>query len=392
MFEIFTKFFVLGCTSFGGPAAHIGYFQQAFVQKHKWLSQQEFGNLVALSQFLPGPSSSQVGFAIGCHRGGVLGGFAAFLAFTLPSVVLMLLLFFVGSEFANTISFKGVVYGLKLLAVVVVADAIATMAKSFCHRLWQKGMALVVAIILIFSPFAGTQFILLAGAAIIGHLFFTNPSVIGSEQASYAKTNKPVHQLNWLVFSLFIVLLLGGIFITGGNAVVQLIKDFYVAGSLVFGGGHVVLPLLQESVAATMGQNEFLTGYAAAQAVPGPMFTLATYLGANILSTSPVLGAVIATVAIFLPGFLLIIAFQPVWQQYAANPKISGALTAVNAAVVGLLISAFYQPVLSSAINGWLDGLLAIIGIILLRIIKVPVLTLVLSFGALGVLMVQTIY
>ncbi|MFD2164866.1 chromate efflux transporter [Thalassotalea euphylliae] len=387
LIEIFSRFFLLGCTSFGGPAAHIGYFQQAFVQKHKWLSQQDFGNLVALSQFLPGPGSSQVGFAIGCHRAGLAGGIAAFIGFTTPSVLLMLTLFFIGLEFANTITFKGIVTGLKLLAVVVVADAIATMAKSFCQQLWQKALALVVALLLIFLPLPGLQIGLLAVAAVIGRLVFSSPEPSSTEPLESNKSS-----LDWPSFALFLICLVAGIVVSGGNALTQMMKDFYVAGSLVFGGGHVVLPLLQEAVAGSLAQSEFLIGYAAAQAVPGPMFTLATYLGASMFESAPIIGALVATIMIFLPGFLLIIAFQPVWQQYAANPKVAGALSGVNAAVVGLLMAAFYQPVAVSAISGWLDGIIVLLGLCLLRGLKVPVITLVLSFAALGVLLVQLVY
>ena len=382
LFEIFIRFFTLGCTSFGGPAAHIGYFQQAFVQQHKWLSQQEFGNLVALSQFLPGPGSSQVGFAIGCHRAGVLGGITAFIAFTLPSVVLMLSLFFVGLTFASSQTFIGVVTGLKLLAVVVVADAIATMAKSFCQQRWQQLLALASAIVLVASPLPAMQLVIIIAGALVGRCFFSASDALeGNTQSATRK------RLNWPVFIAFSALLIAGIAISGGSQIVQIVKDFYVAGSLVFGGGHVVLPLLQEAVAGTLEQSEFLIGYAAAQAVPGPMFTLATYLGASMLESAPVLGAIAATLAIFLPGFLLILAFQPVWQAYASNPKIAGSLSGVNAAVVGLLLAAFYQPVLVSAISGWLDGAIALIGIWLLRGLKMPVIVLVLCFSGLGVLM-----
>lgn len=386
LFEIFLRFFTLGCTSFGGPAAHIGYFQQAFVQRHKWLSQQEFGNVVALSQFLPGPSSSQVGFAIGCQRAGILGGITAFVAFTLPSVVLMLLLFFIGLEFATSQTFVGIVTGLKLLAVVVVADAIATMSKSFCQKLWQQALAVTTAGVLIFIPFSMMQIAMLVFAAVVGRVCF---NASDNNLPLPKKSEGQPRRLNWPMLITFSLLLIAGIVITGGSAIVQLIKDFYVAGSLVFGGGHVVLPLLQQAVADTLSQNQFLTGYAAAQAVPGPMFTLATYLGASLLSHAPVLGAIAATLAIFLPGFLLILAFQPVWQSYASNPNVAGALAGVNAAVVGLLLAAFYQPVLVSAISGWLDGVIALIGICLLRALKVPVIVLVACFSGLGVLLAQ---
>ena len=389
--DIFIKFFTLGCTSFGGPAAHIGYFQQAFVKQHKWLTQQEFGNLVALSQFLPGPGSSQVGFAIGCHRGGLLGGLTAFLAFTLPSVVLMLLLFFVGVRFADSITFVGVMTGLKLLAVVVVADAIMTMAKSFCTLWWQKLIAVATALALIFLPYTGLQILLLIIAAVLGRLLVQSNNAASVESAAATNTKQ---SLSWPWFIAFAVMLIAGALVGSEHSLVQLAQDFYVAGSLVFGGGHVVLPLLQEAVvqeavANSLNHSEFLIGYAAAQAVPGPMFTLATYLGASMFDSAPVIGALVATLAIFLPGFLLVLAFQPAWQSYAANPKVAGALAGVNAAVVGLLLAAFYQPVMVSAISGWLDAVIALLGFILLRVVKVPVLMLVISFAGLGVLLIQ---
>jgi len=233
-------------------------------------------------------------------------------------------------------------------------------------------------------PIAGLQVALLCIAALLGRLFFSKQQSVTSPHASLHKSS-----INWSAFIMFGLLLVTGFFIQTGISAIELFQEFYVAGSLVFGGGHVVLPLLQDAVANSLGHSEFLIGYAAAQAVPGPMFTFATYLGAGLLEDAPLFGALIATIAIFLPGFLLIIACKPAWQNMASNPNIAAALAGVNAAVVGLLLAAFYQPVLTSAVGGWVDAILALIGFVLLRVLKVPVILLVLSYAALGVLMLQ---
>ncbi|EIU7613451.1 chromate efflux transporter [Vibrio vulnificus] len=370
MLQIFKTFFWLGWISFGGPAAHIGYFRHTFVEKLKWISDEEYAQLVALSQFLPGPGSSQVGFGLGYKKGGLAGACAAFLGFTLPSVVIMLLLALVSSQVTDTALFQNVVHGLKLLAVVVVADAAWGMYKNFCKTPLTVGISVATAVaLLVFSGIA-TQMVVLIIAALIGVI-----ALKGENKATEHSFKPSLTPL--LTFAALLLLLP---LLATAQPMVQLFNEFYQAGSLVFGGGHVVLPLLQNIVGEQISQDAFLTGYAAAQAVPGPMFTFATYIGYVLHPSSPILGAVVATLAVFLPGFLLMLGVLKNWQLLAANPRVSGALQGVNASVVGLLVAALYQPVFSSAVSSGLDVGLILIGFYLQKQIKVPILALVLFF------------
>ncbi|HAS6374983.1 TPA: chromate efflux transporter [Vibrio vulnificus] len=370
MLQIFKTFFWLGWISFGGPAAHIGYFRHTFVEKLKWISDEEYAQLVALSQFLPGPGSSQVGFGLGYKKGGLPGACAAFLGFTLPSVVIMLLLALVSSQVTDTALFQNVVHGLKLLAVVVVADAAWGMYKNFCRSPLTVGICVATAVaLLVFSGIA-TQMAVLILAALIGVI-----ALKGENEATEQSFTPSLTPL--LTFAALLLLLP---LLTTAQPLVRLFNEFYQAGSLVFGGGHVVLPLLQNIVGEQISQDAFLTGYAAAQAVPGPMFTFATYIGYVLHPSSPILGAIVATLAVFLPGFLLMLGVLKNWQLLAANPRVSGALQGVNASVVGLLVAALYQPVFSSAVSSGLDVGLILIGFYLQKQIKVPILALVLFF------------
>ncbi|HAS8484460.1 TPA: chromate efflux transporter [Vibrio vulnificus] len=370
MLQIFKTFFWLGWISFGGPAAHIGYFRHTFVEKLKWISDEEYAQLVALSQFLPGPGSSQVGFGLGYKKGGLPGACAAFLGFTLPSVVIMLLLALVSSQVTDIALFQNVVHGLKLLAVVVVADAAWGMYKNFCKTPLTVGISVATAVaLLVFSGIA-TQMVVLIIAALIGVI-----ALKGENKATEHSFKPSLTPL--LTFAALLLLLP---LLATAQPLVQLFNEFYQAGSLVFGGGHVVLPLLQNIVGEQISQDAFLTGYAAAQAVPGPMFTFATYIGYVLHPSSPILGAVVATLAVFLPGFLLMLGVLKNWQLLAANPRVSGALQGVNASVVGLLVAALYQPVFTSAVSSGLDVGLILIGFYLQKQIKVPILALVLFF------------
>ncbi|MGR3267248.1 chromate efflux transporter [Vibrio vulnificus] len=370
MLQIFKTFFWLGWISFGGPAAHIGYFRHTFVEKLKWISDEEYAQLVALSQFLPGPGSSQVGFGLGYKKGGLPGACAAFLGFTLPSVVIMLLLALVSSQVTDTALFQNVVHGLKLLAVVVVTDAAWGMYKNFCKTPLTVGISVATAVaLLVFSGIA-TQMVVLIIAALIGVI-----ALKGENKATEQSFKASLTPL--LTFAALLLLLP---LLATAQPLVRLFSEFYQAGSLVFGGGHVVLPLLQNIVGEQISQDAFLTGYAAAQAVPGPMFTFATYIGYVLHPSSPILGAVVATLAVFLPGFLLMLGVLKNWQLLAANPRVSGALQGVNASVVGLLVAALYQPVFTSAVSSGLDVGLILIGFYLQQQIKVPILALVLFF------------
>ena len=363
MFSIFKTFFWLGWISFGGPAAHIGYFRQIFVEKLKWLSDSEYAQIVALSQFLPGPGSSQVGFALGYKRGGLGGACAAFLGFTLPSVLIMLALAAASSQITDTSLFQSIIHGLKLLAVVVVADATWGMYKNFCQNKLSAGLCVATAIALLVAPGIATQMIVLTIAGLIGMQW------LKSQSTEHTDEFKP----SVAPLALFAVLLFGLPLVAHTLPMLGLFSDFFQAGSLVFGGGHVVLPLLQNIVGDQLSQDAFLTGYAAAQAVPGPMFTFATFIGYE-LSDTPILGALIATAAVFLPGFLLLLGVLKNWQALANKPVVSGAINGVNASVVGLLLAALYQPVFSSAVAAPIDVALIIAGFYLLKKLNLSIL------------------
>jgi chromate transporter len=372
MGPVFLQFLWLGCISFGGPAAHIGYFQRTFVQRLGWLSQAEFARLLALCQLLPGPASSQLGFAIGRHRAGLGGALAAFIGFTLPSFLLLLAAAIGIGQLGANLWLDAALHGLKLLALIVVADAVLTMSRQFCATPLTQGIMVATAAALWWLPGLLTQLLMLAGAALIC------ARLLGGEGATHAPVGLPgqatARQPHWPTLLLFAALFVGLPLL--GGPIGQLVADFYRVGSLVFGGGHVVLPLLQESVGHGISQQQFLTGYSLAQLVPGPMFTLATYLGAQLLPDMPLVGALSATFAIFLPGFLLLWAVGPCWQQWLTQPRLAGAVTGINAAVVGLLLAALYQPVWQSAVLAPTDLALAAIGFYLLRVVTLPVLAL----------------
>ncbi|BCK64925.1 chorismate-binding protein [Aeromonas hydrophila] len=371
MGQVFIQFLWLGCVSFGGPAAHIGYFQRTFVERLGWLTQAEFAQLLALCQLLPGPASSQLGFAIGRQRAGLAGALAAFAGFTLPSFLLLLAAAIGLGQLGNNIWLDAALHGLKLLALVVVADAVLTMSRQFCKTTRNQGIMVATAAALWWQPGLLTQLVMLAGAALLCARI--DAPQTPDPQPSPAQS-MPVHQPHWPTLLLFALLFVGLPLL--GGPVGQLVADFYRAGSLVFGGGHVVLPLLAESVGHSLNQQQFLTGYSLAQLVPGPMFTLATYLGAQLLPASPVGGALLATLALFLPGFLLLWAMGPCWQSWLARPRLAGAVAGINAAVVGLLLAALYQPVWQSAVLAPTDLALAAIGFYLLRGLKLPILAL----------------
>lgn len=366
--QVFIQFLWLGCISFGGPAAHIGYFQRTFVQRLGWLTQAEFARLLALCQLLPGPASSQLGFAIGRHRAGLGGALSAFVGFTLPSFLLLLGAAIGIGQLGSNLWLDAALHGLKLLALIVVADAVLTMSRQFCATGMTQGIMVVTAAALWWQPGLLTQLLMLAGAALI---CARSQRGAGSGPATAELPSAASSQPHWPTLLLFGILFIGLPLL--GSPIGQLVADFYRAGSLVFGGGHVVLPLLQESVGHTLNEQQFLTGYSLAQLVPGPMFTLATYLGAQLQPEMPMIGALLATLALFAPGFLLLWAVGPCWQQWLARPRLAGAVTGINAAVVGLLLAALYQPVWQSAVLAPTDLALAAIGFYLLRVVKLPI-------------------
>ncbi|WP_422489598.1 chromate efflux transporter [Endozoicomonas sp. ALE010] len=375
LFTIFWRFFLLGWTSFGGPAAHIGYFRNTFVEKRQWLTDVEYAQLIALSQFLPGPGSSQIGFALGYRKAGLPGGIAAFAGFTLPSFAILLAVAMSSQLFLSADWYQGMIAGLKLLAVVVVADATVQMFRSFCKSQLTISLCIFSAALLLVFPGILVQMAILVAAALIGYRWLPGKD-----------DNQIRCRFVFWPLILFAILLLGLPLLADYSPLAAVISDFYQAGSMVFGGGHVVLPLLQSTTEGMISTDTFLTGYAAAQAVPGPMFTLATYLGYFASGSTPVLGAIAATLAIFLPGFLLVIGVLPAWQALAARARIAGAIAGINAAVVGLLLSALYSPVFTSAVHSAMAMALVLIGCFLLRALKISVFWLVVIFIGVGVL------
>jgi chromate transporter len=377
--SVFLQFLLLGCMSFGGPAAHLGYFQQAFVEKLKWLSQDEYASLVSLSQLLPGPGSSQVGFAIGLHKAGLLGGIAAFVGFTLPSFGLLFALAVWMNEAHQPNWLAGLIDGLKWLAVVVVFDAIISMAKSFCQSRLTLTIAFCSALSLLIFSSPLTQTLVIVVSGVLGVFLFKNTP-------NNARTQPSKMSLNtwsvWLFCLLFVVSVL-----SFSSPYFDLFKMFYQSGSLVFGGGHVVLPLLQENLGQSITDEAFIMGYAAAQGVPGPMFTIATFFGAWLTPHAPLLGAFVATLAIFMPGLLLMLGFRQLWQGLLANQTVLGASTGINAAVVGLLVAAFYSPILQASILGWVDLVWVAAGWMLLKFAKAHIFILLVGFCSLGILL-----
>jgi len=376
LFDIFLKFFTLGFISFGGPMAHIGYFRKTFVEKLNWLDESSYSKLLALSQFLPGPSSSQVGFAIGLKRGGIFGAFIAFLAFTTPSFILLYILAILNINEVENSFVSGIITGLKLFAVVIVADATISMFQSFCKDKITMAIFALSAILLLILPFTYTQIFVLILAAILGKIFIKNKSEKVEENPS--KTKK-------LPLLIFIVLFFTLPFLASYNEEVKLFAIFYEAGSLVFGGGHVVLPLLENNLLSLVSKDEFLLGYSFAQAVPGPMFTIATFLGVNALEQNALIGALLATSAIFLPGFLLILAFYKSFESYSKQANILNAISGVNASVVALLFTVLISTVAPSAIYSFGDVLLTITGLVFIRLAKVSILYTILIFILIGI-------
>ena len=373
IWEIFWRFLALGCTSFGGPAAHLGYFHRTFVDGLRWIDEAAYARLMALSQFLPGPGSSQVGFALGLHRGGLPGGVAAFVGFTLPSFILLYVLAVYSVDYAQHPLFVGVASGLKLLAVVVVADAVLSMGAKFCQTRLHAALAVLTAVVLLALPVLWMQFAALALAALAG-----------AWRGAQAPQSAHEGGMGWLALVLFALLFVGAPLAGSFAPPIELFAHFYSAGSLVFGGGHVVLPLLQQSLGDAVSTERFLVGYAAAQAIPGPMFTLATFLGAEMAPDQPLHGALLATAGVFLPGFLLVLGLRGAWEALASRPRIAGAAAGINASVVGLLLATLYQPVFISAVHGPREMAAVIAGFFFVRQLGAPIALVVVGFALLG--------
>lgn len=365
-------FLRLGLTSFGGPIAHLGYFQTEFVTRRNWLSERSYADLVALCQFLPGPASSQVGMALGMARGGFGGALAAWIGFTLPSAVMLCLFAMSLSGWGSAIP-PGALHGLKVVAVAVVAQAVWGMARNLCIGPAKVTIAVISACVVLIWANAFGQIAVIAAAALVGILLF-KPAKVATHDPLPISVNRG---LGVFFLTLFFGLLIGLPILSTAipSHTLALVAAFFRAGSLVFGGGHVVLPLLQAAVVPPhwVSNETFLAGYGAAQAVPGPLFTFAAFLGAS-MTTAPSgwLGAAICLVAIFVPSFLLIFGALPFWEQLRRSPRTQAALVGVNAAVVGLLLAALYHPVWTSAIFKPEDFGLALIASTALMFWKAP--------------------
>jgi chromate transporter len=363
----------LGLTSFGGPIAHLGYFHEEYVKRRKWIDEKSYADLVALCQFLPGPASSQVSIAIGIARAGLPGGFAAWLGFTLPSA-LALIAFAVGiGAFANAAD-AGWLHGLKVVAVAVVAQAIWGMARSLCPDRERATLAILASIVTLSWPTAVGQLSSIAIAGIVGSIIFTATASSSSLSHMRFPVEKRTGIAAWIIFFTLLIGLPLLRQIAPSHAL-EVFDSFFRVGSLVFGGGHVVLPLLQTEVVGPgwVTNEQFVAGYGAAQAVPGPLFTFAAYLGA-VMDTEPNgwTGAFLTLIAIFLPSFLLVMGALPFWDLLRSVPVFQSALKGVNAAVVGLLLTALYTPVWTSAIHSPADFGLGLVAFGLLMFWKCP--------------------
>jgi chromate transporter len=384
--EVFLVFLKLGLTSFGGPIAHLGYFRDELVVRRRWIGEAGYADLVALCQFLPGPASSQAGFALGVLRGnGLAGGLAAWAGFTLPSAAILLACALSAAALAGP-SAEGFLHGLKLVAVAVVAQAVWGMAQNLTPDRPRAAIALAALAIVVFAGGSAGQIGAIGAGALAGLLFCRSRS-----EANGHRLRFPVSRRGGaLALALFSVLLLILPLAAKGHQGIALFDAFYRAGALVFGGGHVVLPLLDAEVVAPgwVGRESFLTGYGLAQAVPGPLFTFAAWLGA-VMGPAPhgLAGAALALVAVFLPGLLLVWGMLPFWDALRLRPAAQAAMQGANAAVVGLLGAALYDPVFTSAVLSPPDLAAAATGFLLLSVWKAPPFAVVIFLAAFGTIM-----
>jgi chromate transporter len=374
--EVFRVTLGLGLTSFGGPIAHLGYFEWAYVRKLQWLSADEYAGLVVLCQMLPGPASSQVGLLVGLRRAGWAGAVAAWAGFTLPSAVVLFAFALLAPRMQGP-ALSAVLHGLQLVAVAVVAQAVWSMAQKLCPDRRRAGLALAAAALMLVAGSAGVQILALMGGAIGGVLLCRDLPAFPALPAM------PVSfRAGGTALALFLVLLVGLPFAgrVAPHSLAALAAIFYQAGALVFGGGHVVLPLLRDALVPTgwLPDDVFLAGYGATQAMPGPLFTFAAYLGAVVAPAgSAALWSAAALVFMFLPGILIALAGLPLWTWLGRHPAPKAGLAGVNAAVVGVLGAALYDPIWTSAVMGGRDVAIALIGFLLLERWRIPPLAIV---------------
>lgn len=382
--EVFRAFLRLGLTSFGGPIAHLGYFRAEFVERRRWLGERAYAELMAISHFLPGPASSQTGFGIGLARAGLPGGLAAWLGFTLPSAALMFAFALGAAGLADSARGAGLLHGLKLAAVAIVAQAVAGMARSLCPDRPRAGVAVLALIVVTLAPGWAGQIAAIVIGGVAGLVFCAPASDDGGDDLAI-----PIARRAGAMCLVAFLLLLAAAFLAQGQGPAALAAAFYRSGALVFGGGHVVLPLLREATVAPGWTTDaaFLAGYGAAQALPGPVFAFAAYLGAVASPAPGLAGAALALVAIFLPGLLALVGVLPFWRALRIRAGARAAMAGVNAAVVGLLAAALYDPVWTGAVHGKPDFAVATAAFAALVAGRVPPLPVVLAcalFGALA--------
>ena len=370
--SVFLIFLRLGLTSFGGPIAHLGYFRDEFVTRRRWLTERSYADLVALCQFLPGPASSQVGMAVGLARAGYAGALAAWAGFTLPSAFALILFALGITSYGEAIP-PGVIHGLKVVAVAVVAQAVWGMARNLCPDAKRVTLMAIAACFVLAVPSAWGQVGVIVAAGMVGLLLFQPRQDVAHDPLPITVRRR----VGVLWLTLFFALLIGLPVLVAllPSPALEKMDAFYRAGSLVFGGGHVVLPLLQAEVVPSgwVSNESFLAGYGAAQAVPGPLFTFAAFLGASMRQApSGWLGGMLCLLAIFAPSFLLVLGALPFWERLRRNIRTQAALAGINAAVVGLLLAALYQPVWTSAVHQPVDFGLALVGLVALMFWKLP--------------------
>lgn len=388
VWAVFLVFLRLGLTSFGGPIAHLGYFRDEFVARRGWLSESEYAELIALCQFLPGPASSQVGMAIGLSRAGIPGALAAWCGFTLPSALIMILLALGLTRWGAALP-ADALHGLKLVAVAVVAQAVWGMARMFCIDSTRVLLAVVAALLVLWWPQAWVQ----VGVIVLGAVAGLTLRRISSPRDGEGLTVSLSLRTGLAMLTLFLALLLLLPLVAqfSSSSDLRVFDAFYRSGALVFGGGHVVLPLLQAEVVSPgwLGADEFLSGYGAAQAMPGPLFTFSAFLGAA-MSAGPGgwMGGLLCLVAIFLPSFLLVLGVLPFWSRLRGQRGVQAALAGVNAAVVGLLLAALYDPLWTTAVRDWRDVAWVIAGVAALMWAKLPPWLVVLVMGLSGAMSV----
>ncbi|WP_242612763.1 chromate efflux transporter [Janibacter limosus] len=388
--EVFRVFLLLGLTSFGGPVAHLGYFRDAFVVRRQWLTEAAYADLVALCQFLPGPASSQVGMAIGLRRAGYLGMAAAWVGFTLPSALLMLG-FALGARAIGVTGDEGWLLGLKAAAVAVVAHAVIGMARTLAAGPRRATIAVAALAVVLLLPSAASQVAAIVLGALAGLLWLSADPVTDEEDEAVPVRRRTA--LTALTIWVGLLISLPVLAALVHDPTLGIVDSFYRVGSLVFGGGHVVLPLLEAETVGTglVGHGDFLAGYGAAQAVPGPLFTFSAYLGALVPGQSAPLGALVALLAIFLPSALLVVAGLPFWQRLRRSARARRALAGAGAAVVGLLAAALYDPVLTQGITGAGTMVVAAIAFVALTVWKAPAWAVVIGASVLGAGLLQIV-